>query len=184
MRSALLACLVVVFVGDEPPPEKPGTPGQAAAHVPAGRGEFKVIVWFRRDRPLETFKYQSYDLRKGEYTDGVAAWLELMRTKYPTYEVIVRDVSLSQEKGATESLKVGSVIKRELLAAAALEGVFIGEPVPRGFARPPRLRPGPIETFDMLRRAPPIRPGQPGSMNLNPPGASFPFPVPYPKPHP
>ena len=28
--------------------------------------DFKVVVWFRRDRPLESFSYQIYDLRKGE----------------------------------------------------------------------------------------------------------------------
>ena len=51
--------------------------------------DFKVITWFRRDQPLATFKYQIYDVRKGEYTPAVHAWLELMRTKHPAYEVTV-----------------------------------------------------------------------------------------------
>ena len=58
-----------------------------------------------------------------------------MRTKYTAYDVTIREVDLAREQGETESLKVGSVIKRELMAAAALEGVVIGYGVP-GFQVP------------------------------------------------
>src|SRR5690348_7045312 len=78
---------------------------RAQAHSrPAGsvstssaRTDFKVITWFRRDQPLATFKYQIYDVRKGEYAPAVDAWLELMRTKHPAYEVTVRNVDLARE---------------------------------------------------------------------------------------
>ena len=88
------------------------------------------MVWYRRDRPLETFKYQVYDVRKGQYTPAVDAWIQLLRTKYPAYDVTIREVDLAREQGETESLEVGSVIKRELMAAAALEGIVIGDTVP------------------------------------------------------
>ena len=45
------------------------------------------MIWYRRDRPLETFKYQIYDVRKGQYTPAVDAWVQLLRTKYTTYDV-------------------------------------------------------------------------------------------------
>ena len=93
---------------------------------PAGHTDFKVVVWYSRDRPLDTFKYQVYDVRKGEYTPAVDAWIQLMRTKYTSYDVALREVDLADEQGKTEMLKVGSVIKRELIAAAALEGIVVG----------------------------------------------------------
>ena len=82
-------------------------------------------------RPLETFKYQIYDVRKGEYTPAVDAWVQLMRTKYTAYYVAIRDVDLAREHGDTDQLKVGAVVKRELMVAAALEGVVVGNGLPR-----------------------------------------------------
>ena len=72
------------------------------------------MVWYRRDGPLDTFKYQVYDVRKGQYTPAVDVWIQLLRTKYPAYDVMIREVDLTREQGETESLKVGSVVKREL----------------------------------------------------------------------
>ena len=51
------------------------------------------------------------------------AWINEMRTKYPAYIVSVHDVDLKTERGATESLKVGSVIQRDLTIAASLAGI-------------------------------------------------------------
>ena len=42
-------------------------PGEAAGgsqRVSAGATDFKVLVWYRRDDALRTFKYQVYDVRK------------------------------------------------------------------------------------------------------------------------
>jgi hypothetical protein len=152
--------------------------------VAARRPDYKVVIWFRRDRPLETFKYQVYDLRKGEYTKAVDDWLGLMRAKFPAYEVTVREVDLTREKGETEALKVGSVIKRELLAVAGLQGIFIGEGLAGGPAR--SLVPGlgissPRET---IIRAAPIGRRLSRPIDLNPPSPTFPVPMPYPRPHP
>ncbi len=55
------------------------------------------------------------------------AWIKDIPAKYPAYIVLVRDVDLKREKGETEKLKVGSVIKRELVIAAALSGIIVGE---------------------------------------------------------
>jgi hypothetical protein len=156
-------------------------PGEAAGGSQRGQAagaDFKVLVWYRRDDALGTFKYQVYDLRKKEYSAAVDAWIKDIPAKYPAYIVLVRDVDLKRAKGETEMLKVGSVIKRELMAAAAMSGIAIGEGL--------RMQPG--ATY--LGPSQPARvnrlPGLPqvdrSFLNQNP--TPFPVPVPYPRPHP
>src|SRR5262245_48343103 len=89
------------------------------------RADFIVLTWYRRDDALATFQYQVYDVRKGEYTAAVDAWIKDVRTKYPGYLVLVRTVDLRNEAGETEALKVGSVVHRELMVAAARSGVVL-----------------------------------------------------------
>ena len=69
-----------------------------SARGDAGHTDFRVVVWYRRDRPLETFKYQVYDVRKGQYTPAVDAWIQLLRTKYPAYDITIREVDLAREQ--------------------------------------------------------------------------------------
>ena len=63
-----------------------------------------------------------YDVRKGQYTPAVDAWIRALRTKYPAYDITSREVDLAREQGETESLKVGSVIKRELYGRRSSRG--------------------------------------------------------------
>jgi hypothetical protein len=161
-------------------------PGPAAARIfagyvarkAAGHADFKVLVWYSRKDAIGTFKYQIYDLRKGEYTPAVDAWLRDLATKYPSYTAFVRSVDLARVTGATEKLKVGSVIQRELTVAAAMSGVMFGGPFDLGQSI---KMPG--------QNLGPGRSAQPGPfspdrsvLNANPP--SFPVPMPYPRPHP
>jgi hypothetical protein len=161
-------------------------PGEAAARSQPGRStrqvtgnaDFKVLVWYRRADPLATFKYEIYDLRKGEYTAAVDAWIADVPTKYPAYIAVVRDVDLKREKGGTEKLKVGSVIQRELMVAAASSGVVVGGP----------LNISPAPAYSLENVAPRVN-RQPGPRSsdrsfLNPGPTPFPVPMPYPRPHP
>jgi hypothetical protein len=109
------------------------SPGEVAARsllataLRAAKGpDFKVLVWYRKTDSLGTFKFEIYDLRKGEYTPQVDAWIKNVQTNYPAYYAAVRDVDLKREKGATDLLKVGKVINRELVVAASLAGIAIG----------------------------------------------------------
>jgi hypothetical protein len=192
-RRAIMRCAVLGFLGllatvagASDQASAPRAESQAPPSATSHGADFVVAIWYRRDQPLDTFKYQVYDLRKGQYSKAVDDWLALMRAKYTTYVVIVRTVNLDDELGQTESLKVGSVIKRELLAAAALQGVFLGKEgsagLPRSFLPWPGVQPAPVPTL----RPSPVRAGLPGAgvRNLNPPGPSFPVPMPYPRPHP
>jgi hypothetical protein len=162
-------------------------PGEAAARFqPVATGEeqrivradFKVVFWYRRVDPLASFNYQVYDLRKGEYTPTVDVWTKNVQLKYPAYIAFTRDVDLSMEKGKSDSLKVGSVIRRELTVAAALSGVILGSPInSRGRA------------FESLQNS-----AAAGKQNTLPfstdrsflktSPAPFPVPMPYPRPHP
>ena len=164
-----------------------GSLAQTAPHKPnagAGSADFRVVVWYRRDQPLDTFKYQAYDQRKGEYTPAVDDWITLLRTKYPAYQIRVRNVFLDREKGATEALKVGSVIHEELLGAAALQGVFLGAPKLRLPERPHLPGPRCSQRRSVLGRPAPLGAALPDRSYLNPPAPGFPVPVPYPRPHP
>ena len=73
----LLAIAGSSAVASGPQAAPPVQPAATSEHA-----DFKVVIWYRRDRPLDTFKYQVYDLRKGQYTPAVDAWVQLMRTKY------------------------------------------------------------------------------------------------------
>jgi hypothetical protein len=185
MRAVrLFVLLLLQSFGSESPGPVRTQPSAAVGPSSAARpADYRVVVWFRQDRPLDTFNHQIYDVRKGEYSPAVNDWLNLMKTKFPAYVVTVRDVDLAREKGATEALKVGSVIRRELMAAAALEGVFLGDTGPGPLGRPPTGRSGLPASPSMIGR--PLLPGSPsGTIDLGPPRASFPVPVPYPRPHP
>jgi hypothetical protein len=147
--------------------------------------DFKVVIWYRQNDPLGTFKYEVYDVRKGEYTSAVDAWVQNIEKRYTAYFVVVRGVDLKRERGETEQLKVGSVIQRELTVAAALAGVFVGGGPPTGFG---------FGTTQGLSRASgraemrtPNRPLGAAGIDrsyLNPLPIPFPVPIPYPRPHP
>jgi hypothetical protein len=153
-------------------------PGEAAARSQPVRADFKVLVWYRRADPLASFKYVVYDVRKGEYSPAVAAWLKDVQTKYPAYVTLSRDVDLDREKGKTDLLKVGAVIKRELMVAASLSGVEIG-----GMGHIYRA-----PSISSPNRSPGLN-RQPGAISndrsfLNNAPTTFPVPIPYSRPHP
>jgi hypothetical protein len=161
----------------------PGEAGRGPRSAVDGRSDlagidYVVLIWYRRDDPLGTFQHQSYDVRKGEYTPEVDDWLKEMREKYPRYVVRVHRVDLDRERGATELLKVGSVIHRELLFAAAQSGVVLGAPM--------RIGPGPSAAQRPAPRANvwTEMPGAGGATYINPPTGTTPFPVPFPRPRP
>jgi hypothetical protein len=148
-------------------------PGEAAGGFHPTRADFKVLIWYRLDDPLGTFKYQVYDVRKGEYTPAVDRWIVDVQKKYSGYLVVVRDVDLLREKGATEQLRVGAVIRRDIAVAAASAGIVaegIGVPL-----APTSLRSA-ARTIGANRV-----PGGINRMNYaNPPTSGFPVPIPYP----
>lgn len=183
VRAVLLLTLAFAAAGPRAALAGPGEagrgrrPARTARHGLAGV-DFVVLIWFRRDDPLATFQYQAYDVRRGEYTEAVDDWIALMRQKYPHYLVRVHRVNLDRERGATEQLKVGSVIYRELLMAAAESGVILGAPLQIG------PEPHAVQHPSARILTWPETPGAGGTTNINPPANTSPFPVPYPRPHP
>ena len=53
-------------------------------------------------------------------------WINDIRARFPSHYVAMRDVDLTREKGATDLLKVGKVIDREVAIAASRAGIVIG----------------------------------------------------------
>jgi hypothetical protein len=150
-------------------------PGEAAARYHPARVDYKVLVWYRLDDPLGTFKYQVYDVRKGQYTSAVDRWVAEVRKNFAGYLVVVRDVDLARERGATEQLRVGAVIRRDLAAAAASSGIILGGT---------SVRVGPSPLSSPSRTTQPAR--LPGGINqnrdyVNPSPVPFPVPIPYPR---
>jgi hypothetical protein len=133
--------------------------------------DLKIAVWYREADPLDTFRYQVYDLRRGEYSPAVDQWSADVRARYPAYRVYVRDVVLARQRGASEKYRIGAAIMDEFLAVGAAHGYDFRPPAPtpatRSVATPrPSLPVGGL---------PPVG---------GPPAPSFPVPVPYPRPHP
>jgi hypothetical protein len=122
-----MTALVMLSLISRSAPGEPFGPGEAAQRSNASqRADFKVVVWYRQSDPLGTFKFEIYDVRKGEYTAEVDAWIKDVRARFPSHYVALRDVDLTREKGATDLLKVGKVIDREVAVAASRAGVVIG----------------------------------------------------------
>ncbi len=142
---------------------------------PAMAADVRLVFWYERARPLDTFKFQSYDLRKKQFTPEVERWMVLMKRKYPGYDVYTREIDLSQEHGATDNLKIGSAITREFLSFGALHGASFA-----GYSGPsPNILSGTKpSTFHTIPRV-----GN-GPLGLSAPPALYPVPMPYPRPHP
>jgi hypothetical protein len=182
--------VVALILGLLPPPagQPPATPlraapgDQAAAQAPgppAPRPDLEIVFWYEERRPLDTFRYQVYDVARGEFTPAVEAWLAQLRARYPRYTAYVRAVDLSREAADTRNHKIGSVIIQEFLAVGTEHGYDFGGFVP---GRPPRA---PAAT---ARRPPPVVP-PPAFRTIRstvPAAAALPFPtpLPYPRPHP
>jgi hypothetical protein len=132
----MLATTMATAAGPGPGEAGRGQRSAAAAGPNLTGADYVVLIWYGQDRPLETFQHQIYDVRKGEYTAAVDDWIKAVREKYPGYLVRVLPVHLARERGATEKLKVGSVIHRELLIAAAQSGVLLDAPL--------QIGPGPL----------------------------------------
>jgi hypothetical protein len=185
-RAAGAVLLLTAAIMTATPGAAVGGPGEAGRGARPTRVtrpdlvgiDYVVLVWYRRDDPLATFQYQTYDVRQGEYTAAVDDWIRLMRARYPRYLVRVHRVDLDRERGATEQLKVGSVVHRELLMAAAESGVILGAPLRIGTG------PSPAQRASSRAQVFTEAPGAGGASGINPPAGHSPFPVPYPRPHP
>lgn len=137
--------------------------------------DLKIAFWYDRSRPLETFRYQVYDLRKHEFTESVADWLELIKHSFPRYDAYIRDVRLGGGRERAEKLEIGDAIVREFLVVGAAHGYDFSGVSVGSMARPSASAGA---SRSARARAPAFRPGGPSA----PGGAPFPFP--FPRPHP
>jgi len=180
VRAALISLVTIVPAAVNVQAQEANREQKASAAP-----DFKVAVWYDLRRPVETFRFQTYDVRKGQYTPAVEEWLDLMTRRYPNYLAYVKPIRLRKD-GGTEAEQVAAAIDRERIVAA---GFVIGPRPsavapfietgtrPRGWgtAAPARIGGSPVRSFSA-----------PGSGGLRPisPSNPSPFPVPYPRPHP
>jgi hypothetical protein len=159
-------------------------PGESAREASGASpsADLRIVFWYDRARPLDTFQYRVYDLRKHEFTHEVERWLADVRARFPRFEAYTRDVVLSQERGETEKLKTGSVVVREFLVIGSYYGYDFGGFMPGSPSlSPPRRSPSLVNPIVPPRRPTPPLFSAPGS---GPIGNPNPFPYPYPRPHP
>lgn len=172
-------------------PSKPA----AAATEPVGppAPDYRLAILYERSDPLFSFQFRVYNMRKGEYTPEVDAWLARIEKQYPRYHAYVRDIVLKDEPdGNSPERAVASAVLREHLAVAGpgqgfgirdTYGIF-GRAASSNFqpdasgqpkgAAGMRSRPG---TSNVI--SPRAAPG-----SMQPPAYLFPNPFPYPRPHP
>ena len=163
-----------------------GTLTIPAAAPPPEPPDFKVAFWYRRNDPLNTFQFQIYDVRKGEYdAAAVASWLGRVARDFPGYRAYVHDVRASP--GEEPRRKVASVIIAEHIITGGPNGGYglrsgggssyrgldfgLMSGAPSGPAGPGVSRP--FRSLPGVGGSPPSLPSYP-----------FPVPYPYPRPHP
>jgi hypothetical protein len=174
-----LSLLFLIALAQPPAPERATTANPASG--PAKPiADLKIAFWYDRNRPLDTFRYQVYDLAKGEDSPELDRWMKTIRDRFPSYSAYTREFDLSRVHGDTRNHKIGTAIQSEFLAVGTAHGYDFGGYVP-GVDRLPSASPRPFRPFP-VRPLPTPRgrtPELPG-----PPSSRFPVPIPYPRPHP
>jgi hypothetical protein len=94
---------------DAPLPEKPAQ----------SKGPLKVVCWYYKRDPVQTYQHKVYDVSKGQYTQAVDDWLKLVKKRYPDYVAYVRTLDLNPQSSETEQQQVAHLIGRELTVIAA-----------------------------------------------------------------
>src|SRR5437867_2934717 len=96
LGRVLVLVLALLLAADRAPGQAPSAPPPAAA------ADYKIAFWYHRSDPLNTFHYQVYDLRQGQYTGAVEDWLRTMQANHPDYAAYVKDLRLKPDSGQTE----------------------------------------------------------------------------------
>jgi hypothetical protein len=172
MSRHLAWLLLTVGIVNVLVPEAAAQDRAAKDAKPAPHVDLKILFWYDKNHPLESFKHQVYDVRKGEYTPRVDAWPAMVTKQRPQYVAYVREIDFSRFRGASDNLKTGDAIIAEFLLVAFENDVDLT---------------GPPRSYFGARRAEQGKRSIPGSAAavFSAPGAgASPFPIPYPRPHP
>jgi len=188
-RSLRIVLLVgsLIAIGVRSRADLPEAPQPEAA----GTAVFKLVIWYDRSRPFETYRYRAYNLGKGEYTKAVGDWMALMERSYPGYTVLVREVAVTEGDPAD---KVTAAVADEKLALAKsiMQANGFGVPGRRseygsgysGLSWSPQTT-APRRDASSFKNATPGSFSPLGAAHTVPsPTYPFPNPMPYPRPHP
>jgi hypothetical protein len=175
--ALIAACLIARAIPANAAEAPGGAPERPTATV------LRLVIWYDRRRPFDSFRYRVYDLGKGQYTRAVDDWRALLARSYPDYTVITRDLAVP---GGDPSRQIAAAVEEEEYNLARLilgkYGIGAHGRAPgysRGYSglrRPPR---SPFRN-EIPRSFPPL-----GASRTTPgPSPFFPSPFPYPRPHP
>jgi hypothetical protein len=162
----------------------PGPPPPPTASV------YKLVLWYHRARPFDSFQYRAYNVTRGQYTKAVDDWMALMNREFPRYAVAVRELTLTEGEAARklaaavedEKLKLAQRILQKYAIGdgrrpSGYQSGYLGIGTPPGAER--KANQTPFE-HPIPNRFPPL-----GSARMTPsPGYLYPNPWPYPRPHP
>jgi hypothetical protein len=185
--TAFLLIALVVRAGIRADAADPPDAGQPSPPAPS---DFKLVVWYDRARPFDSFQYRVYNVTRGQYTKAVDDWMGLMDREFPRYSVAVRELrAVEADSAATVAAAVDD--EKLTLAKSILQKYSIGDARRRssydsGYSGL-WLSPAPSSIGNrspFKNPAPRITPGL-GSARMSPPPTYlFPTPWPYPRPHP
>ena len=147
--------------------------------------KYKVVFWFDRT----TWRSQTYDVRKGEYTAAVDEWVNRIEFDTfgfarPGHMATVREISLPENPAESFKERLAAAIRDELERTLRRGAVSPSPswiyPLPISHASGPMAHVGPRAR---PARGPMPSPGASGVDPFTLPQPS-PFPYPYPRPHP
>jgi protein involved in polysaccharide export with SLBB domain len=127
--------------------DEPQEPEPTRATAPEGSGSDAEIVipdhilavWYDTRDPAGTFRFNTYDIKKGEYDKAkLARLLEDLEHRRPEYIAKIRSIYLAREIGTTDQNKLESAIEVERQRSKLA----------------PRVKPGDVLEIDVLQTLP------------------------------
>lgn len=176
----LTACFAVAEDQKEPSASPTSRPAAEKAIDTTREPDFKIVCWFKRSNPVNTFQSMTYDVGKGQYTAKVDEWLEMMHEHFPNYRAYVKPVWLKTKDPVALEETLAGVVRHERLMAGGEDADYI-PPNATFISASVGYEPSAARTTGGTRTIPGSS-GGPAAFVPQP--YSFPNPYPYVRPHP
>lgn len=122
----LTACFAFAQDRKEPSPlSAAGAAAEKKATEAPSKPDFKLVCWFKRSNPVNTFQCMPYNVGKGQYTAKVDEWLEMMHEHFPNYRAYVKPVWISTKEHVDVEETLAGVIRHERMMAGGEDVDYI-----------------------------------------------------------
>jgi hypothetical protein len=88
-------------------PSRAAGPADAGPSPPPTASVYKLLIWYDRSRPFDSFQYRAYNVTRGQYTKAVDDWMVLVRREFPRYTVAVRELTIAAGDPAKKKNRCG-----------------------------------------------------------------------------